>query len=64
MKLKKTTNPQCPVDGHYDSIIPIVYGLPSPKLMKQAERGKVKLGGCMVYNDNPQWYCKKHDVAF
>ncbi len=64
MKFKKTPQPKCPVDGHFDSIIPIVYGMPSPKLMKQAEKGKVKLGGCVIYNEMPKWYCKKHEVDF
>jgi hypothetical protein len=42
-------------------LIPIVYGLPSGKMFRDAERGKVKLGGCMVSPENPSWYCKNCD---
>ena len=63
MTIEKT-NPQCPIDGHSDQIIPIIYGMPSEKLWIKADKGKVKLGGCLVSDDNPKWYCKKHGVEF
>ena len=39
--------------------IPIVYGLPSPKLVKQAEKGKVLLGGCINSGENFAFVCPK-----
>jgi len=45
-------------------VIPIVYGYPGPELFEQAEKGLVKLGGCCVEPDNPEWYCKRDKVAF
>lgn len=53
----------CP-KGHDDKLIPIVYGLPGKKLLKKAEKGKVKLGGCVVSDCNPKWFCKTHDLEF
>lgn len=54
---------KCP-KGHTDNLIPIAYGLPGTKLMKEAEEGKVKLGGCIITHCDPKWYCKKHKIEF
>jgi hypothetical protein len=54
----------CQIGNHTDSVIPIVYGLPREKLMKKADKGKVKLGGCLVTECDPKWYCKKHKKSF
>ena len=56
---KNPTN--CP-KGHSDQIIPIVYGYPGPKLMREANECKVKLGGCIVQESDPKWYCKIHKI--
>ncbi len=53
----------CP-KGHSNDLIPIVYGLPGKKLVKQSENGKVKLGGCIVTDCDPKWYCKNHQIEF
>ncbi len=53
----------CP-RGHTDNLIPIVYGLPGKKLMTKSEKGKVRLGGCIVTDCDPAWYCKKHEIEF
>ncbi len=50
----------CPIDGSAVEVIPIVYGLPSAKTMRKAEKGKVWLGGCIVTGCDPQWYCQRH----
>ena len=52
----------CP-KGHTDGIIPIVYGFPSKKTMKKADKGKLKLGGC---DNTPcaKWHCKSHNIDF
>jgi hypothetical protein len=53
--------PTC-IGGHTDHIIPIVYGLPTEKTMTKAEKGLVHLGGCIVSEDDPKYYCKIHQV--
>ncbi|HEY8934896.1 MAG TPA: carboxypeptidase-like regulatory domain-containing protein [Cyclobacteriaceae bacterium] len=53
----------CP-GGHSDNLIPIVYGLPSEKLIEKSKEGKVRLGGCIVTGCDPKWYCKEHNIEF
>lgn len=53
----------CP-KGHTDTIIPIVYGFPSKKMMKKAQKGKIKLGGCDNYSFCEKWHCKTHNIDF
>lgn len=48
----------CPICKKKDKVIPIVYGFPSPELVKEAKNGKVRLGGCQVNFCMPHWYCK------
>ena len=57
----KGIRPRC-VEGHSDNIIPIVYGLPGSALMKKAKLGKVHLGGCVVSDCDPKYYCTIHKV--
>ena len=38
-------------------VVPIEYGLPGPEMMQDAVDGKIKLGGCVVEPDAPDWYC-------
>jgi hypothetical protein len=33
-----------------NNVIPIVYGFPAPSAMEEADKGNVKLGGCLVYD--------------
>ena len=40
--------PKCPQCDSIERVEQIVYGLPSPDLMKAAERNEVSLGGCTV----------------
>jgi hypothetical protein len=53
----------CP-KNHTDKLIPIVYGMPGEKLIKKAKKGKVMLGGCIVTDCDPKWYCKVHKIEF
>jgi hypothetical protein len=46
----------CPECGS-ENVIPIVYGKPGEELIEKAERGEVKLGGCVVTDDSPYRYC-------
>ena len=59
----KTGIKECPY-GHSDKLIRIVYGLPTKRAMRKAKRGKIRLGGCIVSDCDPQWYCKKHNIEF
>ena len=54
----------CPVCEKSDKVIPIVYGYPSKKLLRQVKRGKVTLGGCMLYDNCPYWYCSRDKELF
>ena len=46
------------------TLVKIVYGKPSRKLMQLAEEEKVHLGGCMVGEDAPRHYCTKCKKKF
>lgn len=46
----------CPACGSRRGV-PIVYGYPSSKLSKDAEKGLVVLGGCCVSEANPTRVC-------
>ena len=48
---------QCPKCGSKKSV-KIIYGMPSYELFELAEVGKVKLGGCVIIEDNPEYLCK------
>jgi hypothetical protein len=40
------------------AVISIIYGLPGPEAIKEAEEGLIALGGCLVDDENPNWKCK------
>ncbi len=46
------------------NVIPIVYGFPSEELFERADRGEVKLGGCVIEDDNPNYFCKDCEAEF
>lgn len=51
----------CP-HNHTNQIIPIVYGMASVKMEKKAQKGKIKLGGCIQMCE--AWHCKIHNIDF
>ena len=57
--LMKTKCPKC----QSDEIIQIIYGYPTSEAGEDAEKGFVRLGGCDINEDSPQWHCKNcgHD---
>lgn len=55
---------RCPQGKHTDSIVEIIYGMPSEELFRQADSGLVALGGCELPKDPFNYYCKKHGVSF
>ncbi len=54
MRTKMT--PTCP-KCKSKKVLPIVYGLPDKNLAREAEQGKVVLGGCCIGDDDPRWSC-------
>lgn len=56
----------CPEGNHKDNVIPIEYGLilGDEEFMKKVKNNQIELGGCMVTDCDPNWYCKTHDRRF
>ena len=53
---KKLVNkPKCEKCGA--PLIPIVYGYPSGAMFRDAARGKIALGGCVILGNDPRWKC-------
>jgi hypothetical protein len=54
----------CPRCGSLD-LLPIQYGLPTDDGFAAADRGEIKLGGCVIGADSPQWHCRscKHEFV-
>lgn len=49
---------QCP-NCKSKNVSKIVYGYPSQELIMEAESGKVKLGGCCISENNPDYCCNE-----
>jgi hypothetical protein len=49
---------ECPA-CHSARVARILYGLPhfTPELGKELDEGRVVLGGCCVFGDDPEWHC-------
>ena len=45
---------KCPIDNVQLKEVPVIYGKSSLKILKEAEEGKVVLGGCFVGKGNPK----------
>lgn len=54
-------NKQC-INCGSKNTVPIIYGMPSSAALEEEQAGKVKLGGCVVSIDDPQYFC--NDCAF
>ncbi|NLX69928.1 MAG: hypothetical protein GX024_03355 [Clostridiales bacterium] len=52
-----TTCVKCPECGS-SNCVEIVYGLPTYELFMRAEAEEVKLGGCLITKDSPNYFCK------
>lgn len=46
----------CPHCGS-QRCVPVAYGLPGIDLQAEAERGDVILGGCVIWEGQPDWAC-------
>ncbi len=56
--MEKKDEAKCPKCGSTD-YTPIVYGLPSSEGFEKSQRGEIILGGCCVWPDSKERYCKK-----
>ena len=52
----KKKRPICPACGEPEPL-PILYGYPTIESFEKAERGEIALGGCLVWEDQPNWHC-------
>ena len=55
---------KCPNCSSAESVVPIRYGMPGPGMQQKYYEGEIKLGGCMVAMDNPNWHCKKCELDY
>lgn len=42
--------------------VPIIYGFPTAALFEEAQAGRVKLGGCMIEAESPDYACPRCDA--
>jgi len=56
-KLISMPKRKCPKCGSSNTV-KILYGYPTEEAFLLAEEGKIKLGGCCVFSENPEYYCK------
>jgi len=54
---------KCPFCGKRHTI-PIQYGMPTHEAFLDEQVGKIKLGGCIISEDNPSRYCKDCHKTF
>jgi hypothetical protein len=53
---------KCPACGSR-AVVRIVYGYPNPGLLRDAEHGKVALGGCCISGFDPSWQCLECEAS-
>jgi hypothetical protein len=58
----ETAAPPCPSCGAKDPVS-IVYGYPDRELWQAEERWEVRLGGCVVGPESPEFECRACGVA-
>lgn len=59
---KSAKKPKCHLCKTKKHVIPYLYGRPTAELNEKSEKGLVKLGGCVITECSPRWYCKKHQT--
>jgi|GEM_PF-495743 uncharacterized protein (DUF1810 family) len=52
----KADKKKCEVCGE-NSVVPVMYGLPTEEAFESARRGEIALGGCIIDFDNPTIAC-------
>jgi len=53
-EIKEGECPRCKSENN----VKILYGYPSKKALKEAERGEIWLGGCEISESNPDFKCR------
>jgi len=62
LKLKEKVCPSC---SKKNKVIRILYGYPNDdNVFEKEKEGKLRIGGCVVSNDSPKYYCKRCDLEF
>ncbi len=54
----------CPVCRRKSKVVPVWYGFYSSRVYELEKNGEFKLGGCLIFECNPQWYCKRDSTYF
>ncbi len=54
----------CPVCLKSKYVIPIVYGYPSPKMFKRFKKKRIMLGGCIIQEYQPEFFCRRDEFEF
>jgi len=54
--------PPCPACGAVEAIR-IEYGLPTHEMAEAEERGAIRLGGCVIGPESPEFECRRCGVA-
>ena len=57
----KDINTTRPCEHH---LIKILYGKPTPKALKLVQENKIILGGCILRDNAPRYYCTKCKKKF
>jgi hypothetical protein len=55
----KSLKPICSKCNSNKEVIPILYGMPTGEAFKESEEGKLLIGGCVISDNDPQYYCKR-----
>lgn len=53
----------CP-ECQCDDVVPIVYGEPSLKMIRDSSKGKCCLGGCKINENSPKWHCPECEAKW
>ncbi len=53
----------CPHCGVESIPVPVVYGYPSSEMFEAYERGEIRLGGCVVEDESPEFECPSCHAA-
>lgn len=56
--------PSCPVCHSAEQVIPIAYGYPGMEMFEAAQRKEIILGGCIISDESPPWYCEACHESF
>ena len=49
----------CPECLDRESIVSIEYGFPDEEMREKHDKGEIRLGGCVIQENNPDYHCNK-----